>query len=170
MSKELSEQIKEIDRQIEELEKKRYELRKQNTGHFIGVVKIGDGDYWDEYYTLLPHMSEEEVVEFCREHSSKYFTVSEDLTWFEVDMEQYTKYLDWYWLDKAYNDLFYVVPRIPTKFKDTDTHKGLKQLYNSLEDILKDVCKELGIDYPESTHPKTKEFFERSNKCQTNHV
>ena len=168
MSKELSEQIKEIDKQIEELEERRYELRKQNTGNFIGVVKIGDGDYWDEYYTLLPYMSEEEVIEFCREHSSKYFTVSEDLTWFEVDMEQYTKYLDWYWLDKAYDDLFYVVPRIPTKFKDI--YKDLKQLCNSLEDILKDVHKELGIDYPESTHPKTKEFFERSNKCQTNHV
>lgn len=159
MSKELSEQIREIDRQIEELEEKRYELRKQNTGNFIGVVKIGDGNYWDEYYTLLPHMSEEEVIEFCREKSSEYFDSDEGLSWFEVDIKQYNRYLDWYNLERTYDYLLYALPGIPAKFRDTVTYKDIRRACTSLEDILKDVHKELGIDYPECMHPKTKEFF-----------
>lgn len=125
MDENIKEKIKAIDDEIAKLEDKLYQLRgdrcvleRENSGYFIVNCYDGDGDYWDEYLTIMGLTTEEEAKKKAIELNGDIF--ADDDYWpgtlppyFEVSKEQYQLYVDWARLKEAWR-------AVPNKFGDLE--------------------------------------------------
>ena len=141
---ETTKKIEELRDEIERLEYEIRELERKNSNFYIGVYVIGDGDYWDEYYTRLGFISEEQAKNWVVEqeddenvYSAKYFEVTEEI---------YNKYWDWYCLDKLQKS----INRYNTAI---DNLEGVDSFEDSINKAITDLAEKLEIKYLSFMHP-----------------
>lgn len=141
---ETTNKIKELREEIDRIEAEIYKLERQNSNFYIGVCKVGDGDYWDEYYHRLGYTSEDKAKAWVEEQYKDYAVW--DAYYFEVSEEMYDKYGDWkilYKLDRRINTY-------DTAIKNLD---GVDEFKKTVSDAIQNVAREIGIEYLSFMHP-----------------
>ena len=141
---EVSKRIEELRNEIYRLEGEIRELERQNSNFYIGVCKIGDGDYWDEYYHRLGFISEEQAKTWVDEQERN--TDVYNARYFEVTKEIYDKFCDWVCLDKLRISINRYCPSI-------NKLEGVNSFEDSVNKAIKDLAKEIGIEYLSFMHP-----------------
>ena len=113
MRENIKEQVAAIDNEIAKLEDKLQELRgdrrvleRENSGYFIVNCYDGNGDYWDEYLTVMGLSTEEEAKKKAIELNGDLWAYDDYWPgtlppYFEVSKEQYQLYVDWARLEEA---------------------------------------------------------------------
>ena len=142
---ETTKKINELREEIEKLENEIYELKRKNSNYYIGVCKVGDFDYWDEYYYQLGFITEADAeawVEKQRDDEDCVF----DAKYFEVTKEIYDKYDDWYRLDNLKGNINLYSLAI-------NKLEGIDSLRKSVDKAIEDLAKEIGIEYLSFMHP-----------------
>lgn len=119
MDESIKEKIKAIDDEIAKLEDKLRQLRgdrcvleRENSGYFIVNCYDGDGDYWDEYLTIMGPTTEEEAKKKANELNGDL--CADDDYWpgtlppyFEISKDQFGLYVVWARLKEAWRAVPY---------------------------------------------------------------
>lgn len=99
-----SKRIAELEEKIREANDEIYRLKQENNQWFIGKLSIGDGDYWDDWYSTLGFISEAEADKWLDDQMN-----DNDSIWngevFPVTAETYDRYRLW----KSYRRLLSTV-------------------------------------------------------------
>lgn len=143
---ETSKKIKELRNEINRLKDEITELEKKNSNYYIGVIKCGNGDYWDEYYYRLGFITEADAKSWVDHMFNTDEVEVYDATYFEVTKEIYQKYGDWFALDEL---------RCAINTYNTEIRKleGVYKFINSVDNAMSNIAKEIGIEYLSFMHP-----------------
>lgn len=142
---ETTKKIEELRNEIATIEQKIRELERVNSNYYIGVYSVGDGDYWDEYYRRLGFISEEKAKEWVEEQEADADVYT--ARYFEVTEEIYKKYISWENLDNLYT-------AINMYDKSIDELEGVVKFKDSVEEAIKALANEIGIEFLSFMHPE----------------
>lgn len=141
--KELREEIARIKTEIEKLER-------ENSNFYIGVRYYGDGDCWDEYYSRLGFITEDKAKTWRSECYKKGDI--HNVSYFEVTKEIYDKFGSWYNLDRLLDGIKMYDPIIGGL-------EGSANFRASVEKAIKDLTKEIEIEYLSFMYPAEDEYL-----------
>ena len=138
-------EINALREQIEELENKIGKIKHDNLGYFIGKTYTGDWNFWDEYYTPIGHMTQEEAEDIFAEWPvNPCFGRSEGHVGehiFEVSESDYRKYGEMIDLQELSSTLQY------SRAKEYIREEIIDEAVKGIGERLSALAKELGLNY-----------------------
>ena len=142
---ETTKKINELREEIARINSEIHKLERENSNFYIGVCYYGDEDYWDEYYSGLGFITEEQAKTWRGERYKDNNVYQVD--YFEVTKEIYDKFGSLYNLDRLNHRLIDYDPIIGKL-------EGFVSFKESVDKAIKDLAKEIGIEdisfmYPE---------------------